>query len=286
MMPFAAKTHPGLRRSSNEDSYAAAPQLGLWVVADGLGGHSEGEIASAIACDVIERDVGQGASLTSVIEHAHREVLDEIQRRESDSNMGTTVVALRLDGSEYEIAWVGDSRAYLFDGQLRQLTTDHSAVNELLQSGAIAPEQAANHPQRHALSRSLGVSGSNHSDASVTSGKLKQGQSILLCTDGVTDELSDTEILSALRMNRSLETQADAVMEAALGNGGHDNLTVVLVGEPPEGRQRSALDLETTQNIGEPKMAMPARKGRSTKALLMLLAVTIGAAIAGVWFTI
>ncbi len=77
MMPFTAKTHPGLRRAINEDSYAAAPQLGLWVVADGLGGHSEGEIASAIACEVIERDVSGGASLSSAIEHAHREVLSE-----------------------------------------------------------------------------------------------------------------------------------------------------------------------------------------------------------------
>ena len=286
MMPFTAKTHPGLRRAINEDSYAAAPQLGLWVVADGLGGHSEGEIASAIACEVIERDVSGGASLSSAIEHAHREVLSEIQRRETESNMGTTVVALRLDGRAYEIAWVGDSRAYLFDGQLRQLTTDHSAVNELLQKGAIALEQAANHPQRHALSRSLGVSDANFSDASTISGTLKRGETIFLCTDGITDELSDAEIQSALRMNSSQESQAEALMNAALENGGHDNLTVVLVGGGGKESSVTSPDLETTQNIGEPRIKGSTREQRTSKALLALLVVTIVAAVAGVWLTI
>ncbi len=273
MIPYAARTHPGLHREANEDSYAVNEGLGLWIVADGLGGHSDGEVASALACDVICRDVSEGASLQSAIAHAHRAVLEEIDKLGAPGSdaaglgqagvdvvpsddgggaMGTTVVVLRLVENHYEIAWVGDSRAYLFDGQLRRLTADHSAVNELLAKGVIDERKAAHHPQRHALSRSLGVSERNTSTAEVVSGTLKPGQQILLCTDGLTDELDDTEILSELRINETPDAQADALQRAALANGGRDNVTLLIVGAAAQRPQRKAggsSSLETTQNV-------------------------------------
>lgn len=277
MIPYAARTDTGLRRKENEDSYRVDEELGLWIVADGLGGHSNGEIASAIACDVISEDVQRGASLQSAIEHAHRAVLQEIKRRDLDSNMGTTVVVLRLEKDRYEIAWVGDSRAYLFDGNLTQLTRDHSTINELLAQGAISEKSAATHPQRHALSRSLGVSERNESEAGIVAGTLKAGQQILLCTDGLTDELSDAQILGELRINGSPDEQADALLKAALANGGRDNLTLAIVGSGVSRARRrngGSPSLETTQNIGESAAAVaPRRSAVGVGAILLLLAL-------------
>lgn len=279
MNSFVARTHPGLRRDKNEDHYVADGVLGLWIVADGLGGHSNGEIASAIACDVIRRDVSEGVELVDAIAHAHREVLDEIARQGLDSNMGTTVVALMLRDGHYDIAWVGDSRAYLFDGHLKQLTDDHSAINELLAKGVIDSRRAAQHPQRHALSRSLGVSDRNASEPGAVSGSLKAGQQILLCTDGLTDELSDAEILAELRINAEPDEQADALVKAALAKGGHDNLTLIIVGDGVRREPATApgtSDLEVTQNIGEPvSVSMPRSTSRRLVGALLVSAATL-----------
>lgn len=282
MIPYAARTHPGLRRSKNEDNYAVDPERGLWIVADGVGGHTNGEVASAIACDTIIEDVAKGKDLPEAIEHAHSSVLREIERREANNNMGTTVVALQLTGRHYKVAWVGDSRAYAFDGKLRQLTRDHSAVNDLLDSGAINADQAANHPQRHALSRSLGVSNTNESTVSTVEGDLKSGMQILLCTDGLTDELSDHSILNELSRNDGIEDQAEGLLNAALAKGGRDNLTVVIVGNPKPtkpSKSKEAPDLETTQNIGGANIARPSSKRTVVWQIVALLALL---ALAGV----
>lgn len=283
MIPFAARTHPGLRREANEDSFFADAEQGLWIVADGLGGHSNGEIASAIACEVIRNDVAEGVSLVDAIEHAHQEVLKEINRRDLASNMGTTVVVLRMQNKHYEIAWVGDSRAYLFDGRLSQLTSDHSTVSELLASGAIDEKGAATHPQRHALSRSLGVSDRIESRADTISGTLKRGQQLFLCTDGVTDELSDTEIQGELRINESPEQQVDALVKSILANGGRDNLTMILVGAGSPGkvvRGEEPANLEITQNIGDPAAAVSPRRQSMGYGVALILVAAIIAGVA------
>ncbi|GAB5414970.1 MAG: protein phosphatase 2C domain-containing protein [Congregibacter sp.] len=282
MIPYAARTHPGLRRSKNEDNYAVDPERGLWVVADGVGGHTNGEVASAIACDTIIEDVAKGIDLRSAIEHAHQSVLREIERREANNNMGTTVVALQLQGKRYKVAWVGDSRAYAYDGELSQLTRDHSAVNDLLDSGAITQAQAATHPQRHALSRSLGVSDNNESSVSVVEGTLKNGTQILLCTDGLTDELKDQAIHKELSHATDNEAQAEGLLNAALAKGGRDNLTVVIVGNPGARKATAAKetpDLETTQNIGG--VEIPKSSGKRT-LLWQLVALVSLLALAGV----
>lgn len=285
MVPFTARTHPGLRRSKNEDNFEADAKLGLWVVADGVGGHSNGEVASEIACATIRHQVSKGCDLRNAIEDAHQAVLKEIDRRDADNNMGTTVVALRLSGDHYEIAWVGDSRAYLFDRGLKQLTRDHSAVNDLIDSGAISKTQAINHPQRHALSRSLGVSATNASSVSVINGKLHAGQQLLLCTDGLTDELNDNAISAELTRHTDLDAQADALVSAALASGGRDNLTLVVLGSPRrKARSQTAAtpDLEVTQNITPrlaPKTTDRRKTGLITLLLLILVCIIVGASL-------
>jgi protein phosphatase len=292
MMPFAARSHPGLKRSNNEDSFVMDEALGLWVVADGVGGHSSGEVASAIACETIRAQVRAGASLESAIGSAHDAVLCEIDSRDADgsdrgSNMGTTVVALRLDGDHYEVAWVGDSRAYLFDrrraGRLQPLTVDHSAVNDLVADGVLTQQQASTHPQRHALSRSLGVSRDTASAAGVVRGRLRSGEQIILCSDGLTEELHDAAIASELARQTSADGQVDALVEAALAAGGRDNITVIVVGAPAQrgahhGESRS---LETTQSAA--LVASAADKPRSWldhKALLLVALLFLVAAVA------
>lgn len=254
MTPFAAKTHPGCRRERNEDRYLADPDLALWVVADGVGGHSHGDVAANIACSTIRKSIAAGASLRASIDQAHHAILEEIARRGASENMGTTVVAVRFTDADYELAWVGDSRAYLARGSacakhggvqddgdlgrkgcddLQQITTDHSAVTNLVESGVITPEQAGTHPQRNALSRSLGVSTRNQSEADVITGTLQAGEQLLLCTDGLTDELSDASILRELRRSADVHDQVESLVARALESGGRDNITVVLLGEAP-----------------------------------------------------
>ena len=143
MRQFAASTHPGHRRNNNEDCFESAPELGLWLVADGVGGHASGEVASAIVGSTMRDDIAQGKKLIDAIHHCHQSILAEIRARDTSSDMGSSVVALRLRGNHYEIAWVGDSRAYLWDGKLRQLTHDHNPVYELQARGAISAEEAA-----------------------------------------------------------------------------------------------------------------------------------------------
>jgi protein phosphatase len=245
MRRFSADTNPGLVRDHNEDRYLANEDLGLWLVADGIGGHESGEVASAIACREIEAAVSNGLSLADAVIQGHQAVLAEIDRRGGDSNMGATVVALRIVGEEYEIAWVGDSRVYLWNGKLQQLTVDHSYVAELVEQGLISPGDAGSHPQRHIITRSLGVSASQELRVGQRSGRLEPGAKLLLCTDGLTDGVSDAEIALELRRHQSPQSQVDALMAAALAAGGRDNVTVLVVGAEA-GAQTP--DMDTTQD--------------------------------------
>jgi protein phosphatase len=255
MTEYAASSHKGHIRDHNEDCYAADAELGLWLVADGVGGHAHGEVAARIVRDTVKAELLAGNQLVDAIRRAHRAVLDEIAARDSQSNMGSTVVAMRLrDDDTYEISWVGDSRAYLFDGELRKLTRDHNPVSELLERGEITPEQAASHPERHVLSQSMGVSGSIVVQPGLISGRLHTGQQILLCSDGLTDELDDDTIRAELACHATPRAQIDALVNAALRAGGRDNITAIVVGETPvlpAGGLRSVDELETTQNAGK-----------------------------------
>ena len=159
MIEFGHLTHVGLRRELNEDTYYGDSELGLWLVADGMGGHEYGEVASALARETIVREVRDGTPLAQAIRIADEEIIRASRRRNDALPMGTTVVAARITGNRFEVAWVGDSRVYLWrEGQLAQLSQDHSYVQELIAQGAISAEQARSHPHRNVVTQALGVS--------------------------------------------------------------------------------------------------------------------------------
>ena len=157
MIEFGHLSHVGLRRELNEDTYYGDAELGLWLVADGMGGHEFGEVASALARDAVVREVRAGRPLAEAIRRADEDIIKHSRQRAESLPMGTTMVALRIIDNRFELAWVGDSRAYLWNGQLRQLSSDHSYVQELIDQGAITAEQARAHPHRNVVTQALGV---------------------------------------------------------------------------------------------------------------------------------
>lgn len=221
----------GSVREWNEDSFAACAAIGLWAIADGMGGHQSGEVASAIAVTELARQIADGAPLVQAIEAAHR----EIQRAAADglgaAGMGTTIVALKLDGPSYQIAWVGDSRAYLWNGALKLLTKDHSIVQMLIDAGAIDEDEAAAHPYRNVIAQALGTGGADPERITVamTAGILAQGDCLLLCSDGLTGELSSRAISEILAASDDNQERVDRLIDAAKRCGGRDNITVIAV---------------------------------------------------------
>ncbi len=231
MIEFGHQTHVGLRREHNEDTYYADADLGLWLVADGMGGHENGEVASALARDTLVDAVRRGESLAHAIQLADEEIIRHSNRRTQALPMGTTIAAIRVrDGGTFEVAWVGDSRVYLWDGQLRQLSQDHSYVRELIEQGAISPEQARTHPHRNVVTQALGVTDPQNLRVETVSGQLEPGQQILLCSDGLTEEVEDGVIGEILgRTDLSTQEAVDHLILAALDGGGSDNVTVVVL---------------------------------------------------------
>jgi len=227
---FCAGTHTGLREV-NEDSYLSLPEYGVWVIADGMGGHGAGDTASQIAVLEIARLIKQGSPLAPAIASAHRAIQTAALNGDGSSDMGATVVAVKLDGLHYEIDWVGDSRAYLWNGALQQLTTDHSYVQLLLNSGMITQTEALTHPGRNIVVQALGVGGMNKTVINIDHvfGELNQGDSLLLCSDGLTGEVSEESIAAILAEKSSNQCKVNRLIEAALAAGGKDNVTVTVI---------------------------------------------------------
>ena len=231
MIEFGHLTHVGLRRELNEDTYYGDGELGLWLVADGMGGHEDGEVASALAREAIVREVRAGTGLAQAIRIADEDIIRASRKRGDALPMGTTVVAARVSGSRFEVAWVGDSRVYLWrDGQLAQLSQDHSYVQELIGRGAISVEQARSHPHRNVVTQALGVTEPQQLNVETMSGDLGVGLQLLLCSDGLTEEVDDAHIARLLsRQDCSAQESVEELVSAALDGGGSDNITVVLV---------------------------------------------------------
>ncbi len=231
MIEFGHLTHVGLRRELNEDTYYGDSELGLWLVADGMGGHEYGEVASALARETIVREIRQGTPLPDAIRIADEEIIRASRQRNDALPMGTTVVAARVLGRRFEVAWVGDSRAYLWrDGKLAQLSHDHSYVQELIAQGAISLDQARSHPHRNVVTQALGVTEPHALNVETLSGELLPGSQLLLCSDGLTEEVDDEGISRVLsHVECSAQECVDGLVAAALDGGGSDNVTVVLV---------------------------------------------------------
>lgn len=226
-----AATHPGLVRRVNEDRYAERTADGLWVVADGMGGHAFGDWAAHAVVQAIESvaipptfDAAVQA-VADGVHSANRRIWAESQRREQQ--MGSTVVVLLVHGDRFAALWVGDSRIYLRrDDMLVPLTRDHSQVQEMVDRGLIAPEEAADHPRGHVLARAVGVGARIAVDV-VTDG-VEPGDRFLLCSDGLSGQVADPELAAMLGMPAQSEA-IEALVARALDRGAPDNVTAVLV---------------------------------------------------------
>ncbi len=222
-------TDTGRRRERNEDSCLVDADMGLFVVSDGMGGHKGGEVASTMAVRTIGEAVRNGRSLRQAIVAAHRAIRNAGDRDPEIRGMGATAVVLQLQGNEYEIAWVGDSRAYLWDGALRRLTHDHSYIQQLIDAGAFTPAEAKHHPGGGIVTRALGMQDIPQIDVDTISGRLSDGSRLFLCSDGLTSELDDEEIADLLREDGTEQEMAERLVKTANERGGRDNITVVLV---------------------------------------------------------
>ncbi|HEY7885320.1 MAG TPA: protein phosphatase 2C domain-containing protein [Cellvibrionaceae bacterium] len=240
MLESSSLTNPGRKRSNNEDCFLSLPEHALWMVADGMGGHEAGEVASAIVRQTLQEHPSE--SLQQSIQAAHQAVLRAASDGVGAEGMGSTVVALKDHGKGYEIAWVGDSRAYgwIPGSGLQQLTTDHSYVQMLLQSGAIDPSDASNHPDKNIITQCLGSRELDVVEVDIVRGQWQPEQWILLCSDGLTDELSDQDISRILKAADTPATAARELMAAALSSGGRDNITLQVIAAPTQ--QHSLLE--------------------------------------------
>jgi len=231
--PFGA-THAGKVRANNEDALLVGEGRDetLFVVADGIGGFEAGEVASRIAVDVL-KELEPGASFEAAISEANRRILAAGRGDERLSGMGTTVVAVRFGGTRDEpvaqVAHVGDSRAYLLrGGSLRPVTEDHSLVAELVRSGDLTRDQAAEHPQKNLITRALGADEEVEVDTAVL--PVEAGDRFLLCSDGLSDMIPETRIGEILaEAPGDPEKPARSLVSAALDAGGADNVTVIVV---------------------------------------------------------
>ncbi|MGH8215091.1 MAG: PP2C family protein-serine/threonine phosphatase [Rhodanobacteraceae bacterium] len=232
MIEFGHATHAGLRREHNEDTYWADADLGLFLVADGLGGHEHGELASALARDAVVGSARGGKGLSDAALRANDEILAYPHPDASMAPMGTTLAALRLGGDySFEIACVGDSRIYLWSqGSLKQLSRDDSVVQELVEQGTITADEARSHPQRNQITQALGITPPEALKIQPLTGRCSAGMQFLLCTDGLTEELDDARIAAVLsRTDLAAQECIDHLLLAALDAGGRDNITAVLV---------------------------------------------------------
>jgi protein phosphatase len=226
---WGALTDVGRVRSHNEDSVLAEPPL--FVVADGLGGHEAGEVASSIAIQTLRDNAPRRAdanALARAVRAANREVMRAAREGIGRSGMGTTITAAIVDGCSVAVAQVGDSRAYLLhDGLLSRITQDHSMVADLIRSGQITEAESRVHPNRSVITRALGTDPNVVADAYEVDAA--PGDRIMLCSDGLTTMLEDTEIAELLGKYRDPVTAAAGLIAAANEAGGHDNISVVVV---------------------------------------------------------
>ncbi len=238
-LAVAARTDTGRMRRGNEDSLHADANehRGLFIVADGMGGHAAGEVASQMAVDVLAAELAGVNDLTTreaeqklaeALRLANRTVYERTTHELEKSGMGSTASALLLSDTHYLIGHVGDSRIYLVrDGDMRQLTKDHSLVQEQVDAGLITPEQARHHPQSNVITCCIGMSGDIEPD--VLAGETRIGDVFLLASDGLTGMVEDRRLLQLLQSRASPERIVTAMISDANNNGGIDNITAIVV---------------------------------------------------------
>ena len=241
-------TDVGKKRTNNEDAFTLSPEHGLYVVADGMGGHSSGEVASQLAVSHInsffdrhkldkdstwpypyEEELSFPANkVRTAISVANDRIQHYSVEHPESRGMGTTVVAALVDGDDLVICHVGDSRAYLFSGdKLSLLTADHSWVSEQVRQGLLSDEEASRHPLRNVITKALGTR--DQAEADVMQHKLATGERVILCTDGLNSMVPDIDIAQVLGRKLDLEDTCKALIALANEKGGEDNITLIIL---------------------------------------------------------
>lgn len=237
----ASGTHVGHVRQENEDDFLDRPDSGVFVVADGMGGHAAGEVASRMAVETLAdaldcggdaegggRDPSRSDRLAPAIEEANRRIHQESSRDASRSGMGTTVTVLLVDEGGWHLGHVGDSRAYLLrDGELHRLSRDHSWVQEQVEAGDLTREQARVHPASSMLTRALGTD--RYVEVDRRDGEVRPGDRYLLASDGLTDMMPEARLAELLGGGESPDDVVRGLVREALDAGGRDNVTAVVV---------------------------------------------------------
>ncbi|AYF87701.1 protein phosphatase 2C domain-containing protein [Pseudomonas sp. JS3066] len=228
---YAAQSITGCVREHNEDALLCAPELGLWAVADGMGGHQRGEVASAVAVSTLRDATSAGQDLEAAVQLAHAAVVAAA----GGSGMGTTLVAVKFDGTAFDLVWAGDSRAYRVSAAgIVRLSHDHSLVQALVDAGELTVQQARQHPRRNVVTQCLGQV---HQDLEVgrVLGTLAPGELLLLCSDGLSGELDDEQIQARCAHAETLDELVAQLLEQACDAGGRDNISCIVIGlMPPE----------------------------------------------------
>ncbi|MBQ4889189.1 serine/threonine-protein phosphatase [Shewanella sp. MMG014] len=229
-----ALTHRGTVREINEDAMLELPHIGVWVVADGMGGHAAGDVASQLVIDNIQQAVdGLSPELISVdilklaLQNSNTQLQQMSQTDFEGKVAGSTVVVLWLYQGDYHLLWVGDSRIYLLRQQkMTMITKDHSQVNDMVDEGLLAAEDAESHPLANVITRAVGVD--SQLDIDYRTGKVVEGDTFLLCSDGLNKELSDTEIEATINSGNIIDSGL-ALLHASLVRNARDNVTCILV---------------------------------------------------------
>ena len=260
---FGSRTDIGCLRDHNEDSLVVAPPL--FAVADGMGGHAAGEVASEIAVNVLaERAPAHPdpEALGRAVEEANRAIIVAAHEGRGREGMGTTMTAAMLEGERLIIAQVGDSRAYLLhQGKLQQLTRDHSLMADMIEAGQLTPEEARTHPQRSVITRALGSDAHLHPD--IYEINVETGDRLLICSDGLSGMIFDDQIENTLRRVQDPQRCASQLVNEAIAAGGHDNVTVIVA------------DVTGYAEVRRKKLA------RKTKLSIALVLVLFAAIVAG-----
>ncbi len=230
-------THNGTKRKHNEDTWVDRPDLGIWAVADGAGGHQAGEVASGMiaeALDSLPTELSASELLGAVrarIAETHQALRDEAARRGGNTLIASTLVTILARGEHFACLWAGDSRAYLLrDGEMRQITKDHSLVQELVDAGTIAPEEAEKHPHANVITRAIGAD-IDDLVLDKVSGRLRQGDRFLLCSDGLCKTVPFQQLKDLLRSDNGVPPP-QSLIAAALALDVTDNVTAVAIEIP------------------------------------------------------
>ena len=230
-------THVGRVRRRNEDAYLARPEIGLWAVADGMGGLDAGDLASRTVIDAL-KSIGRASSAAELLAWCEQRVvtanrvLHDLGRRR-DGIIGTTIAVLLVYESRFACVWSGDSRIYLVrDRAIVLQSRDHTEVQELIAEGRLSPEEARTWPRRNVVTRAIGVS--HDVELEMRDGLLQAGDAFVLCSDGLTAHVKDHEILQEV-MTRASQPACDALIELTLARGAADNVTVVVARYQPDG---------------------------------------------------